>query len=312
MLSRFTELEGFNQEDLQEIENSKVAVVGLGATGSVIAEHLASHGVELLVIDRDYLEESDLYSSNLYSRNQVRKGLPKAKAAEEKLLDFTDIEGKVESLKPGSIEILEEADLVMDGTDNLETRFLIDEFCRKEGIPWIYTAALAEKGYSMLFREKCFSCLFEEVKAGSLDTCEESGIMREVSSMAASLSGLKAIKLLAGKQVEEVLDVVPEGESFEIKDTGCEVCQQKSFPHLNSTRETSGVCGENKYEISRQISQDAFEKLRQHGEILADNDYLTRVSIDGRSFALFNSGRAIIEARDRGHAESIFSETLGI
>ncbi|MFB6190317.1 MAG: ThiF family adenylyltransferase [Candidatus Nanohaloarchaea archaeon] len=309
MRSRFRALRG--EEELDRLENSRAAVVGLGATGSVIAEHLARHGVNLLLIDRDYLEENDLYSSNLYRREQVERGLPKAEAAKQELSRFTDVKAEVASLGPGNASMLEEADMILDGTDNLETRFLVDEYSQKSGTPWIYTAAIAEKGYSMLFDDECFSCLFDEVEAGSLGTCETEGIMREVSSIAASRSALKAVNLLAGQEVEERLDVVPDGEKLEVESGDCEVCQGGSYPHLEARKSTEAVCGEDKYQLEREAGEKAFERLRELGEVVADNDYLTRVEIDGRSFALFRSGRAIVEARDRGHAEAWFDELLG-
>jgi molybdopterin/thiamine biosynthesis adenylyltransferase len=309
MRSRFEALRG--EGELENLEGSEAAVVGLGATGSVMAEHLARHGVDLLLIDRDYLEENDLYSSSLYAREQVERGLPKAEAAKQELSQFTDVEAKVASLDPGSISVLEGADIILDGTDNLETRFLIDEHSRKTGTPWIYTAAIAEKGYSMLFDTNCFSCLFDEVEAGSLGTCETEGIMREISSMAASRSALKAVNFLAGHEPDESLDVVPSGESLEVESKGCKVCQDGSYPHLEAGKSVESVCGEEKYQLERDIDDRAFERLRELGEVVADNEYLTRVEVEGRSFALFRSGRAIVEARDRGHAEARFDELLG-
>ncbi|MFB6213584.1 MAG: ThiF family adenylyltransferase [Candidatus Nanohaloarchaea archaeon] len=313
MRSRFTALDSFGEEELERLKSSTAAVVGLGATGSVITEHLARHGMNLMLVDRDYLEENDLYSSSLYSTEQVEQGLPKAEAARRRLEGFSDatIEAHVESLSGDKTELLGPADIVMDGTDNLETRFLLDEYSHREKVPWVYTAAIAEKGYSMLFDGKCFSCVFEDVKAGSLGTCETDGVMREVSTIAASRSALKAVRYLAGKEVEEKLDVVPSGESLEVRSEGCEVCEEGEYRRLDETDDTVSVCGENKYELERDVGEEAFQRLRQQGKVVADNDYLTRVEIDGRGFALFRSGRAIVEARDRGHAEAVFDELVG-
>jgi len=113
MFSRFEALENFNKEDQKQLEDSKVAVVGLGATGSVIAEHLARHGISLVVIDRDYLEPKDIYSSSIYKPRQCEKAMPKAIAAEKELEIFTDIESKVESLNPENIDILKDVDLIL-------------------------------------------------------------------------------------------------------------------------------------------------------------------------------------------------------
>ncbi len=311
MYSRFTALEEFAEEDLDRIQNSTAVVVGLGATGSVIAEHLARHGVNLIVIDRDYLEENDVYSSSIYTPEDCQKLLPKAEAAGSHLKQFTGVETHVEHLNSGNLEILHDADIILDGTDNLETRFLINEYSEKNGVPWVYTAVLAERGYSMLFDDKCFSCVFEDIKAGSLGTCETEGVMREIASIAASKTALKAVRYLAGKPAEEDLEIVPGGERFEVENPGCEVCQGENYPYLESSRDTVAVCGEDKFQIERDISENAFESLRDTGEVVADNDYLTRVEINGNSFTLFRSGRAIIEAEDRKQAKAVFDKIIG-
>ncbi len=311
MYSRFKTLKDFGEDELEKLQNSKVAIIGLGATGSVIAEHLARHGVSLAAFDRDYLEEKDPYSSSLYTPESTEESLPKAIAAEEKLSQFTEVEAYVENLESNNIGKLEDVDLIMDGTDNLETRFLINEFSKKENIPWIYTAALGENGYSMLFQSQCFSCIFDQIPAGTLDTCETSGIMREVSLIAASRSAWKAVRFLSGKNVKEKLETVS-GESFETESAGCKTCEEGKYEHLETGKKTGSVCGENKYQIEKEIGEKAFERLKDTGDVIAENSYLTRAVIDGREFVLFDSGRAIIEARDSGHAEAIFSEVLGI
>lgn len=310
MYERFNAIQGYSEEAQERLENSTVAVVGLGATGSVIAENLARHGVKLVLIGRDYLEEKDVYSSNIYTPEDCDNSVPKAEAAAKYLEKFTAVAHHVESLNPGNVSLLD-VDLVMDGTDNLETRFLVSEYARKNDIPWIYTAAVGEKGYSMLFHEKCFNCLFDQIDAGRLDTCETAGIMREVAGIAAMKSSRKAVKLLAGKNVEEKLELVS-GTELDVEGSSCEVCRREAYPHLDSDDFTVAVCGENKYQVRKEIDGNAFERLKSAGEVLADNEHLVRVDIDGREFTLFRSGRAILEAEDRGHAEARFSEVLGI
>lgn len=310
MYSRFKAIQGFGDQELEQLQNSTVAVIGLGATGSVIAEHLARHGVSLILIDRDYLEKKDVYTSNIYTSEQAEESVPKAVAAEEKLSQFTDTSIYVEHLDGQNIQLLEDADIIMDGTDNLETRFLINEYSMRESKPWIYTAAIAEQGYSMLFLENCFSCIFDEISAGSLETCETAGIMRETASIAASRSAWKAVQYLAGKDVEEQFEMFP-GESLEVDHKGCEVCENHRFDHLESSSTAVSICGENKYQLKRGVGEGAFDRLREIGDVVADNDYLVRSVIDGKEFTLFRSGRAIVEARDSNEAEARFSEVLG-
>lgn len=313
MHSRLKALQNLTEQHVQELQTSKVAVIGLGATGSTVAESLARYGVNLKLYDRDYLEENDLYSSTLYTRKEAEKSIPKAEAAEEKLSQFTEIQKHVESLNAGNIQGLKDVDLIIDATDNMETRYLIDQYTRKQDKAWIYTAALAGKGYSMLFDEKCFNCVFEQVKPGQLGTCRTEGIVRDVAALAAHRTGLKAFRFLTGKEVSEELDVVPSGESFEVEASGCEVCDQGVYSRLDSRDRVSSVCGENKFQVNAETSDEAFERLREAADrILADNDYLVRARIDGREFALYRSGGALLEAEDCGHAEALFSEVVGI
>ncbi len=311
MYSRFETLQKFGKNELQKIKDSKVAIVGLGATGSVIAEHLARHGANLVLIDRDYLEHNDIYSSNIYTLEDCEKSIPKAVAAKEYLEQFTNVESYVRSLNSENVELLKDSDLLIDGTDNMETRFLINEFSKKEDTAWIYTAVIGEKGYSMLFDENCFNCIFDSLQAGALETCETSGVLRETSTIAASFTSSKAVHYLAENPVEERLDTVS-GESFEISSPGCTVCDDGNYPHLESLEKTTSVCGENKYQIKTDISENGFEKIRKHGKIISDNEYVLRAEIKNKEIALFRSGRVIVEAKDSGHAESFVSEIVGV
>jgi len=312
MYSRLKALENLTGKEIENIQSSKVAIIGLGATGSVIAESLARYGIKIKIFDRDYQEENDLYSSTIYTASQCQNSIPKAEAAYERLKEFTEVEKKIESLNSGNLKALDDVDIVIDATDNMDTRFLINEYCQKNNKAWIYTAALAEKGYSMMFRGKCFNCIFEQIKPGKLGTCRTEGILRDIAAISAHRTCLKAVRFLAGKEVDEKLDVIPSGDSLDVEASGCEVCREQNYPHLDSNQRVSSVCGENKYQINADVGQEAFETLRTQGEVIADNDYILRVKVDGRNFALYRSGGALLEAEDKGHAESRFSEILGI
>ncbi len=311
MYSRFKALQNFREEELEKLQNSKAAVIGLGATGSVIAEHLARHGVNLVIFDRDYLEENDVYSSNIYTPKDCEKSLPKAVAARKYLEKFTEVQMFNESLNSENIGELEEVDIIVDGTDNMETRFLIDEYSKKTGTPWIYTSAIGEKGYSMFLDSNCFNCIFEKVRPGTLDTCESAGILREISTIAASMSTMKAVRFLSGLSPAETLETV-DGSEYEIESQGCKVCDDNEFEQINSKQNVSTVCGQNKYQVRKDFGEEAFEKVKNSGKVLAENDYLIRAEIKGRELTIFRSGRAIVEAEDPGHAESFISETIGV
>lgn len=312
MHSRFKALENYSEKDLGKLKNSTVAVIGLGATGSVIAEHLARHGVNLILIDRDYLEENDLYSSSIYTEEDVENAEPKAKTAATRLSQFTDVDFHVEDLTSENIEVLDEADLIMDGTDNLETRLLISEYCSRENKPWIYTAAIAEKGFSMLFDEECFSCLFESIRASDLETCETAGIMREISSMAASRSSMKAVKYLAGNEVSEDLDTIHTGKSYSFESEGCSVCEEDKYERLESAPDIGKICGENKYQIQVDITEKAVESMKNAVEVQKENSYLLQAERNGSKLTVFRSGRVIVEADSKSEARQSISEILGV
>lgn len=293
MYSRF---EALGKYDLDKLENATAAVIGLGATGSVMAEHLARHGVNLVLIDRDYLEMNDLYSSNLYSKNQCENSLPKAKAAEEKLKDLTDIQAYVKNLDSESIDLLENADIVLEGTDNLETRLLIDDYCSRKSIPWIYTAALGERGFSMFVQDECFRCTFEKLNPSS--SCQKNGVMREISSIAAAKSSMKAISYLSGLEVKEKLEMIPSGKSFQFEACNCDSTE---------SIEVSSVCGDGKYQVFGDKRPEEFG-----GEVLKSNDYLRRIEFEGSELTVFDSGRAIVHAPNREAAENVYREASSI
>jgi len=293
MYSRFEALDNYS---LKEIQGSTVAVVGLGATGSVMAEHLARHGVKLILIDRDFLERNDLYSSNIYTGNQVEKALPKAKACEKTLSELTEVEAYIEDLNSKNVELLGSTDLIMDGTDNLETRYLLDDYSKANDVPWIYTAALGERGFSMYLNETCFKCTFDSLNPKK--SCETNGVLREISVIAASKSCLKALKYLSGEEVDEKLEILPENQKFEVQD--CECGEQRDF-------EASNVCGENKYQVFGDSGPEKFG-----GQILASNSYLKKLEFEGHLITVFQSGRAIVEAQSLEDAKRLYRTASSI
>ena len=310
MYSRFTALQSYSEKDQEKLENSTAAVIGLGATGSAIAENLARHGVKLVIIDRDYLEPKDTYSSSIYTPEQCQKALPKARAAENHLEQFTDVKAYSKSLSPENLDLVENADIILDGTDNLETRQLINDYSKRTSTPWIYTAAIAERAYSMMFEQSCFNCLVQ--KPEKVATCETDGIMREVAQKAAVSSSLKAVKHLTGKEVEENLELVHQGRKLNVESSGCEVCRKEEFPHLQNFDSAVRVCGEDKFQLQRDVSKKVIESVKEACEVITENSFLVRVEYEGYELTFFRSGRIIVEAEDQGHAEALVSEVAGI
>jgi adenylyltransferase/sulfurtransferase len=301
MYSRFEALKEFGEEEQKQLQNSTAAVVGLGATGSAIAENLARHGVNLIIVDRDYLEQNDVYSSNLYTIEQCSDNLPKAEAAEKKLGEFTEVKSHSRSLSHGNLEILENADIVLDGTDNMRARQLINGFSQREDVPWVYTAALGRKAYSMFFDKKCFRCLVQDVESAA--SCESRGVMRETAQKAAASSSLKAVKFLAGKKVSEKLGIVHEARKLDAECDGCKVCEEKWIPETGE--EAVELCGEGKYMLERD-----FESISTPGEVVSENGFLKRIEFQGTELTVFHSGRIFVEAEDEGHAKALVAKAL--
>ncbi len=291
MHSRYNALQN---REIKDLHNKTAVVIGLGATGSVIAEHLARYGVKLCLVDRDYLEIKDLYTSNIYTKKQCKKALPKAIAAQKKLQGLTETKAVVKNVE--QVSDIPESDIVIDGTDNIETRKIIDEASKNRNKPWIFSSALGERGISMFIDEACFNCMTQGLNPR--DSCETYGVMREISSITASCSSLKAVDYLSGVNVEEKLELIPSMKSFTPKK--CECSEERVF-------KTSNVCGDNKYQV---FGDSKPEDIR--GKTLAENKYLKRVEFNNSKLTLFKSGRAIIEAESQESAERLYREATSI
>src|SRR5580658_2465939 len=200
--SRFAPL---GEKGQRRIREARVAVVGLGALGSVQADLLARAGVgSLLLIDRDFVELSNLQRQTLYDESDAAEALPKAVAAARRLARVNSevrIEPLVSDLSPRNIdEALEGVDLILDATDNFETRYLINDFAVREGIPWIYGAAVGSYGLKLAIvpgLTACFRCVYPEPPQGAQPTCETEGVLGPVTSAIASLAAADALKILA-------------------------------------------------------------------------------------------------------------------
>lgn len=296
-----------DDEELRRIRKSKVAIVGLGATGSAAAEHLARHGVDLILIDRDFLENSDLYSSGIYSESQVERSLPKVEAAAERLLDFCSVETRLASLELDNLNLLEGAEIAVDGTDNLRARRCINYWSQTRGKPWLHTAAVAAEGHSAFLEEECFECGLKGRKKERVESCETLGVMREVSTIAGSLSAMKAVSHLAGQKLDEKLERVRR-EDLEIESDGCRVCEDGQEPKIER-RKVKELCGKEKYQVK--LEEADLGRAEEALEDAVMNDWLVRGKLGGSEITLFEDGRAIVEARTVDHAEQKLSE-LGV
>lgn len=325
------------REGQDKLGRSRVAVVGLGALGSVSANLLARAGVgSLLLIDRDFLERNNLQRQILYDEKDLAENLPKAVAAKRNLQEVNSeikIEEAVADINPDTIDqLLSGIDLVIDGTDNFETRFLINDYCLKNGKPWIYGGAVRTEGMSYVVfpgEGPCLRCLFGEAPgAEGMQTCDQVGILAPVAHMIASFQSVEAIKLLAGKKevVERKLWKVDlwnrefRAVSVEhLKTNPCSGCLDKEYPYLekNKSSRTVTLCGRNAVQISRaageKINFPALAgKLTGEGKVTF-NDHLLRWQNEPYEITVFSNGRAIVKGtEDAGQAKSLYSKVIGL
>ncbi len=202
--SRQVLFSGIGAEGQRKLAQSRVALVGCGATGSALASLLARAGVgNLRIIDRDYVEPSNLQRQALFDEADAAESLPKAIAAARKIATFNsqiNVESHVADLTPSNVTgLLSGSHLVLDGTDNFETRYLINDFAVSASLPWIYTAAVGSYGLTMNIlpgKTACLGCIFPEPPRGAVETCETSGILNTAVNLAASISATEALKFL--------------------------------------------------------------------------------------------------------------------
>ncbi len=321
----------FGSEGQERLAASTAVVIGCGALGTVQASLLARAGVgSLRLIDRDYVEESNLQRQILYTEEDARAGLPKAEAARRHLLDANSgvrIEARVSDLDPESVaEHLGGADVILDGTDNFETRFLINDFAVRESIPWIYGAAVGSYGIAMPVLPgvtACFRCIYPSPPAGVQPTCETAGVLGPVTSVIGSIQAMEAIKVLSGR----VSAVRPKIFTADLwhgpvretamppRDPECPCCGQRDFAFLAARRAPVSLCGRNAVQIHerrRPVDLTALAaQLRGLGPVRA-NEFALRFEDGPHEITVFPDGRAIVKGTtDVGVARGIYSRYIG-
>src|SRR5919205_3088104 len=206
--SRQVLFEGIGEEGQRRIRESRVLVVGCGALGSAQVEMLARAGVgRLKIVDRDFVEESNLQRQTLFTERDARERVPKAVAAARRVAEVnSDVEcvAEVVDVNASNVErLIGDCDLVLDGTDNFSTRFLLNDACVKRGVAWVYGAAVGSYGVTMTIRPHvtpCLRCVFPEVPAaGTAPTCDTAGVIMPIISVVAAVQVTEALKLLAGR-----------------------------------------------------------------------------------------------------------------
>jgi len=323
---------GIGVEGQRRLTASRIAIAGCGATGSVLASLLARAGVGTIrIIDRDYVEPSNLQRQSLFDEADAAESLPKALAAARKIAAFNSaivIEPHVADLTPANIEVLlGDAQLILDGTDNFETRYLINDFAVKSSVPWIYTAAVGSYGVTLNVlpgKTACLSCIFADPPQGMFETCETAGILNSAVTLAASIAATEAVKLLvgAGDKLRRTLlsfDVWRNERAEVVADQpreGCRTCGEHEFPYLaGEGRPHITLCGRNSVQIHERHRPVDFAQLSQQLKPLGavrHNDFVLKFWHEPYEMTLFPDGRAIIKGTsDKTIARSLYARYVG-
>jgi len=325
---------GIGAEGQQRLGAGRVAIVGCGATGSALASSLARAGVGTLrIIDRDYVEASNLQRQSLFEEKDATESLPKAIAAARKIAAFNSeitVEARVEDLVPGNINVLLEGmDVIIDGTDNFETRYLVNDYAVKNSLPWIYAAAVGSYGVTLNVlpgKTACLACIFPETPQGMVETCETSGILNTAVNLVASVAATEAMKLLVGGAAAEQLRNtlwsfdVWSNEQAEIAAAhpraGCRTCGARDFVHLaGEGRPHITMCGRNSVQIHERARPIDFaemqRRLEAHG-VVRHNEFVLKFWREPYEMTLFPDGRAIIKGTtETGVARSLYARYVG-
>lgn len=323
---------GIGAEGQRRLTEARIAIVGCGATGSALASLLARAGVGMLrIIDRDYVEASNLQRQTLFDEADAAESLPKAIAACRKIAGFNSqiaVEPHVSDLRlENAVELLGGVELILDGTDNFETRYLVNDYAVKNSLPWIYAAAVGSYAITMNVipgETACLSCVFPQSPSGAVETCETAGILNSAVNFAASVAATEALKLLTGAKHQlrrtllsydlwrneraEVSAAVPRPD--------CPTCGRREFPHLaGEGRPHITLCGRNSVQIhehDRPINLgDMSERLKPHGSV-RHNDFVLKFWKEPFEMTLFPDGRAIIKGTtDTAVARSLYARYVG-
>jgi molybdopterin-synthase adenylyltransferase len=323
---------GIGPTGQQKLARAKIAIVGCGAIGSALASLQARSGVGTIrIIDRDYVEASNLQRQSLFDEADARESVPKAIAAARKIAAFNSrivIEPQVADLTPANIDsMLADVALILDGTDNFETRYLVNDFAVKNSLPWIYTAAVGSYGVTMNIRPAqtaCLACMFPDLPQGTFETCDTAGILNSAVNLAASIAATEALKFLVGGEIQLRRTLLSfdlwSNERAEVPADkprpGCRACDQRQFPHLEGEeRPHITLCGRNSVQIHEHhrpidLAQMS-ERLKSLGTV-KHTDFVLKFWHDPYEMTVFPDGRAIIKGTtDTAVARSLYARYIG-
>ncbi|MGX9708627.1 adenylyltransferase and sulfurtransferase [Laceyella tengchongensis] len=321
----------------EKLGRARVAIVGLGALGTALANHMARAGVGMLrLIDRDFVEESNLQRQMLFDEADAQNFMPKAVAAERKLRAINStltLEAHVTDLTWKNAEsLLSGVDLILDGSDNFQVRYLVNDFSVKHGVPWIYGGAVSARGMSYTIRPgvtPCLRCLFPDAPApGTTETCDTAGVIGPIIHVIAAYQATEALKLLCG--AEEALETRMrhidlwhnQAQALQVsaqKNDQCPCCAKRQWDYLDPVEKEAqeiSMCGRQSVQISLgQVKLDLdslAERLRHVGET-ERNPFMLRVQIDEQHrLAVFPDGRILVQGTtDTALAKNLVAKYIG-
>jgi len=336
MVSRYSRqvlFRGIGEEGQRKLGNSCAVIIGCGALGTIIATSLVRAGVgKVRIIDRDFIEYHNLQRQVLFDEEDIRNQLPKAIAAErhlKKVNSSVEIEGIVADVNYTNIErFVHDADIILDGLDNFETRGLINDVSLKHKIPWIYGGAVSSSGMTMNIipgQTPCLRCVHPQVPSGArMLTCETAGVISPAPFIIGSLQSAEAIKILVGaEEINRQLIVIDvwrgKFSRFEIgRRADCLTCQgEYEFLEARFGTRASSLCGQNAVQvINPEVKEISFERLATHlrpiGEV-SYNEFMLRFGVDNHEMVIFPDGRAIVKnTNDESLARGLYAKYIGV
>ncbi len=332
--------DGLGETGQERLCRSRVVVIGCGALGSVILELLVRAGVGFVrFVDRDFVELSNLQRQVLYDESDVAHKLPKVIAASQKLAKINSeiiLEPIVQDVTyEGILDLIRDVDCILDGTDNFETRFLINDAAVETNTPWIHAGCVGSHGQVMSIvprQTPCLRCLMPEIPdAGSSETCDTAGVIGPAVNIVASLQVVAALKILSGQQqlikseltIVDVWDGTLRNLSMDSLNAGntCPCCSkgERLWLHGKSGSQTSILCGRNSVQVSpgsrsKLILVDLAKKLADSGIVQQNAFLLTLSPFDSvHELTIFTDGRAIITGtEDPSEARSLYARYIGL
>lgn len=323
---------GIGEEGQQRLLASSAVVVGCGAIGAAAANLLVRAGVgKIRIIDRDFVEPSNLQRQTLFDEADALTAIPKAAAAERKLRSVNSgisVEGVVADLSPrNATDLLAPFDIILDGTDNFETRFLINDFAVQNAIPWIYAAAVASYGLTMTIRPgdtPCLACLTDSRQPGLEETCDTIGVLGPIVNLIASLEVTEAIKLLAGQTAAlhgRLISCDVWSGHFQCvgvaRNPDCRACARRDFTYLDGGAQPHiTMCGRDSVQIhERHRALDLASLRNRLAPTVTDvrhNEFLLRFRVPPYEMTIFSDGRAILKGtKDPAIARSLYARYIG-